>query len=287
MAGCLYLCATPIGNLEDITYRAVRTLKEVDMIAAEDTRTSRKLLDRYEITTSVTSYHEHNKIEKAMTLINKLKDGSNIALITDAGTPGISDPGEELVKMCYENGLEVVAVPGPAAFVAALTSSGRSSRRIAFEAFLPKDKKYRAHIMEEISRESRTIVIYESPHHLKATLKELSEALGEDRELTITRELTKKYEEKLQFTFREAIEYYDTHDIRGEFVLVIAGKSRQEQDDEDRSKWESISISEHIDIYIRKGSDKKQAMKMVAKDRGVSKRDIYKALLDEENIDEK
>jgi len=283
MAGCLYLCATPIGNLEDITYRVVRILGEADLIAAEDTRTSRKLLDRYEITTPVTSYHEHNKLEKASTLISKLQEGQNIALITDAGTPGISDPGEELVKMCFEEGIEVVSVPGPVAFVTAVTSSGRSNRRIAFEAFLPKDKKYRAYIIEELRNETRTIVLYESPHHLKATLKELSNALGEDRELTIARELTKRYEEKLQFTFGEAIDYYDSNEPRGEYVLVIAGKSKEELARENEAKWENLSLSEHMKIYLDKGSDKKQAMKSVAKDRGVSKRDIYNQIILEEN----
>ncbi len=283
MAGCLYLCATPIGNLEDITYRAVRILGEADLIAAEDTRTSRKLLDRYEITTPVTSYHEHNKLEKASTLINKLQEGQDIALITDAGTPGISDPGDELVKMCFEEGIEVVSVPGPVAFVTAVTSSGRSNRRIAFEAFLPKDKKYRAYIIEELRNETRTIVLYESPHHLKATLKELSNALGEDRELTIARELTKRYEEKLQFTFGEAIDYYDSNEPRGEYVLVIAGKSKEELARENEAKWENLSLSEHMKIYLDKGSDKKQAMKSVAKDRGVSKRDIYNQIIQEEN----
>ena len=283
MAGCLYLCATPIGNLEDITYRVVRTLKEADLIAAEDTRTSRKLLDRYHITTPVTSYHEHNKIEKANTLINRLKEGQDIALITDAGTPGISDPGEELVKMCFEEGIEVVSLPGPAAFVTAVTSSGLSCRRMAFEAFLPKDKKYRAHIIEELKAESRTIILYESPHHLKATLKELASALGDDRVLTIARELTKKFEEKLHFTFQEAIDYYKDHEPRGEYVLVIAGKSRKEQEKENEARWESLSLSEHMNIYMQEGSDKKEAMKQVARDRGVSKRDIYKLLLQEEN----
>ncbi len=283
MAGCLYLCATPIGNLEDITYRAVRILGEADLIAAEDTRTSRKLLDRYEITTPVTSYHEHNKLEKASTLISKLQEGQDIALITDAGTPGISDPGEELVKMCFEEGIEVVSVPGPVAFVTAVTSSGRSNRRIAFEAFLPKDKKYRAYIIEELRNETRTIVLYESPHHLKATLKELSNALGEDRELTIARELTKRYEEKLQFTFGEAIDYYDSNEPRGEYVLVIAGKSKEDLARENEAKWENLSLSEHMKIYLDKGSNKKQAMKSVAKDRGVSKRDIYNQIIQEEN----
>lgn len=281
MSGTLYLCATPIGNMEDITYRVVRTLNEVDLIAAEDTRTSRKLLDRYEINTPMTSYHEHNKIEKAKVLIGKLQADNDIALITDAGTPGISDPGEELVEMCYENNIEVTSLPGPAALITAVTMSGQSCRRFAFEAFLPKDKKYRAHILEELQNETRTMIIYESPHHLKDTLKELGNALGTDRALTITRELTKRHEEKVKTTFEEALEYYSENDPRGEYVLVVAGKSRAAQEEEARKEWEALSISEHVQMYMDKGFDKKEAMKACAKDRGVGKRDIYKALLEE------
>lgn len=280
MSGILYLCATPIGNMEDITYRVVRILKEVDLIAAEDTRTSKKLLDRYEINTRVTSYHEHNKIEKAKTLINKLHDGNNIALITDAGTPGISDPGEELVAMCYDENIEVTSLPGAAALITAITMSGQSCRRFAFEAFLPKDKKFRKHILEELERETRTIIIYESPHHLKSTLKELESVLGKDRELTITRELTKRHEEKNKTTFEKALEYYEENEPRGEYVLVIAGKSKAMQEEEKREMWEETTIKEHMDIYLKQGLDKKEAMKAVAKDRGVSKRDIYKELID-------
>lgn len=280
MSGILYLCATPIGNMEDITYRVVRILKEVDLIAAEDTRTSKKLLDRYEINTRVTSYHEHNKIEKAKTLINKLHEGNNIALITDAGTPGISDPGEELVAMCYDENIEVTSLPGAAALITAITMSGQSCRRFAFEAFLPKDKKFRKHILEELERETRTIIIYESPHHLKSTLKELESVLGKDRELTITRELTKRHEEKNKTTFEKALEYYEENEPRGEYVLVIAGKSKAMQEEEKREMWEETTIKEHMDIYLKQGLDKKEAMKAVAKDRGVSKRDIYKELID-------
>lgn len=280
MSGILYLCATPIGNMEDITYRVVRILNEVDLIAAEDTRTSKKLLDRYEINTRVTSYHEHNKIEKAKTLINKLHEGNNIALITDAGTPGISDPGEELVAMCYDENIEVTSLPGAAALITAITMSGQSCRRFAFEAFLPKDKKYRRHVLEELKNETRTIIIYESPHHLKSTLKELESVLGKDRELTITRELTKRHEEKNKTTFEKALEYYEENEPRGEYVLVIAGKSRAMQEEEKREMWEETTIKEHMDIYLKQGLDKKEAMKAVAKDRGVSKRDIYKELID-------
>ena len=195
MAGTLYLCATPIGNLEDMTYRAVRILQEVDLIAAEDTRNSLKLLHHFDITTPMTSYHEFNKIEKAHTLIGMLKEGKNIAVITDAGTPGISDPGEELVAMCYEEGITVTAVPGAAACITAVTSSGQPCRRFSFEAFLPKDKKERARVLGEMQQETRTMIVYEAPHHLRATLQELYEALG-NRSLTICRDLTKRFEEK-------------------------------------------------------------------------------------------
>lgn len=272
--GTLYLCATPIGNLEDITYRVVRILGEADLIAAEDTRNSIKLLNHFNIKTPMTSYHEFNKIEKAVELIEKLKGGMNIALITDAGTPGISDPGEELVKMCYEQGIEVNALPGAVAAVCAVTSSGQACRRFAFEAFLPKDKKDRKRVLEEMSKETRTIVMYEAPHHLKGTLDELYKALG-DRQLTLCRELTKLHEEKLQMTLSEAIEYYKTVDPKGEYVLCIAGKSRQEVEAEERSTWEDISIEDHFQKYIDDGMSSKDAMKAVAKDRGLSKRDIY------------
>lgn len=272
--GTLYLCATPIGNLEDITYRVVRILGEADLIAAEDTRNSIKLLNHFNIKTPMTSYHEFNKIEKAVELIEKLKGGMNIALITDAGTPGISDPGEELVKMCYEQGIEVNALPGAVAAVCAVTSSGQACRRFAFEAFLPKDKRDRKRVLEEMSKETRTIVMYEAPHHLKGTLDELYKALG-DRQLTLCRELTKLHEEKLQMTLSEAIEYYKTVDPKGEYVLCIAGKSRQEVEAEERSTWEDISIEDHYQKYINAGMSSKDAMKAVAKDRGLSKRDVY------------
>lgn len=278
MAGTLYLCATPIGNLEDMTYRAVRILQEVDVIAAEDTRTSLKLLQHFGITTPMTSYHEFNKIDKAKTLLGMLQEGKNIAVITDAGTPGISDPGEELVAMCYEQSIEVNALPGAAACIAAVTSSGQACRRFSFEAFLPKDRKERARILEEMARETRTIVLYESPHHLKATLQELYNAIG-DRSLTLCRELTKRFEEKKKTTLGEAIAYYETNEPRGEYVLVIAGKSKEQIIEEQRNQWEDISIEEHVKRYLSQNLSKKDAMKAVAKDRGVSKRDIYQALL--------
>ncbi len=279
MSGTLYLVATPIGNLEDMTFRAVRILKEVDLIAAEDTRNSIKLLNHFEIDTPMTSYHEFNKVDKALTLIAKLKEGQNIAVVTDAGTPGISDPGEELVAMCYEEGIEVTSVPGPAACITAVTMSGQACRRFAFEAFLPKDKKERRRVLEETKNETRTIIIYEAPHHLIGTLKELAEVLGEDRGITLCRELTKKHEEKEKTTLGGALKSYETKEPRGEYVLVIAGKSKAEVIEEARAAFEEMTIQEHMDMYLSKGMDKKEAMKAVAKDRGVSKRDIYNALL--------
>ncbi len=279
MSGTLYLVATPIGNLEDMSFRAVRTLKEVDLIACEDTRTSRTLLSHFEIKTPVTSYHEFNKFEKADELLDALSSGKNIALITDAGTPGISDPGEELVAMAFERGLEVIPIPGACAFVNAAISSAQSVRRIAFEAFLPKDKKERQRIMSELKDETRTIVIYEAPHHLKKTLTELSEVLGGSRSLTLVRELTKKFEEKRKTTFDEALSFFEENDPRGEYVLVIEGKSKEEQRAEQTEQFSDLSIEEHVLHYINEeGMDKKSAMKAAAKDRGVSKRDIYAAL---------
>lgn len=279
MSGTVYLVATPIGNLEDMTFRAVRILKEVDLIAAEDTRNSIKLLNHFEIDTPMTSYHEFNKVDKALTLIEKLKEGQNIAVITDAGTPGISDPGEELVKMCYEEGIEVTSVPGPAACITAVTMSGQACRRFAFEAFLPKDKKERRRVLEETKNETRTVIIYEAPHHLIGTLKELRDVLGEDRGITLCRELTKKHEEKEKTTIGGALKSYETKEPRGEYVLVIAGKSKAEVIEEARAAFEDMSIEEHMNMYLAQGMDKKEAMKAVAKDRGVSKRDIYNALL--------
>lgn len=280
MSGTLYLCATPIGNLEDITYRVLRTLKEVDLIAAEDTRNSIKLLNHFDIHTPMTSYHEFNKIEKAYQLVAKLKEGQNIALITDAGTPGISDPGEDIVRICYEEGVPVTSLPGAAACITALTMSGRPTRRFAFEAFLPREKKERAAVLEELKGETRTMIIYEAPHHLVKTITELYEALG-DRQLTVCRELTKKHEEKLQTTFSSFLAYCETNEPRGEYVLIICGKSRDEITKEKQSSWEAMTIEEHMAHYESQGIDHKEAMKLVAKDRGVSKRDIYQALLEE------
>ena len=279
MAGKLYLCATPIGNLEDITYRVLRTLKEVDLIAAEDTRNSIKLLNHFDIKTPMTSYHEYNKIEKAYQLVDKLREGMNIALITDAGTPGISDPGEDLVRICYEEGIEVTSLPGPAACITALTMSGLPTRRFAFEAFLPRDKKERADVLAQLKNETRTIILYEAPHHLVKTLGELYVNLG-DRKIAVCRELTKRYEEKTLTTISECLKFYNDNEPRGEYVLVIDGKTFEELRKEEQKSWESMSIEEHMAVYEDQGIDRKGAMKMVAKDRGISKRDVYQALLD-------
>lgn len=277
--GTLYLCATPIGNLEDITYRVLRTLKEVDLIAAEDTRNSIRLLNHFEIKTPMTSYHEYNKIDKAYQLVAKMREGKNIALITDAGTPGISDPGEDIVRICYEEGIPVTSLPGAAACITALTMSGLPTRRFVFEAFLPKDKKEHQAVFEELKTETRTIIIYEAPHHLVRTLQELSDTLGGDRRLTICRELTKRHEEKLQMTLTDSLSYYEVNEPRGEYVLIIAGRSREEMKKEEQAGWEALSLEEHMAHYESRGIDRKEAMKRVAKDRGVSKRDIYQALL--------
>lgn len=275
MSGKLFLCATPIGNLEDITLRVLKTLKEVDLIAAEDTRHSIKLLNHFEIQTPMTSYHEYNKVDKARYLVTLMQEGKNIAVITDAGTPGISDPGEELVRQCFEAGIEVSSLPGPAACITALTMSGLKTRRFAFEAFLPSDKKDRQQVLEELKAESRTMIIYEAPHHLVSTLKELEEVLG-DRKIAECRELTKKFEEAHQSTISSLIDEYETKEPRGEYVLVIEGKSFEEKNAEKQKSWETLSIKEHMQYYLDRGIDNKEAMKKVAKDRGVSKRDIYK-----------
>ncbi len=277
MTGTLYLCATPIGNLEDMTFRVIRTLKEVDLIAAEDTRNSIKLLNHFGIQTPMTSYHEYNKYEKGRKLVEKLLEGQDIALITDAGTPGISDPGEELVKMCYESGISVTSLPGAAACITALTISGLSTRRFAFEAFLPSDKKEREQILKEMETETRTMIVYEAPHRLVKTLKLFLERLG-NRKITVCRELTKRHETALAVTLEEAVAHYEANPPKGECVLVIEGKSREEAREEERKQWEEMTIEDHMEVYTKQGMDKKSAMKAVAKDRGVSKRDIYQYL---------
>ena len=279
--GTLYLCATPIGNLEDMTFRAVRILKEVDVIAAEDTRNSVKLLNHFDIHTPMTSYHEFNKIDKGQYLVKRLLEGENIALITDAGMPGISDPGEELVRMCRDAGVPVAAVPGACACVTALVISGRPTRRFCFEAFLPTDKKERRAVLEELKTETRTSIIYEAPHRLVKTLQELLNELG-DRNITVCKELTKKHETGFETTLKEAAPYYEQNEPRGEYVLVLEGCSRQQMEQEAQDAWKEMSLGDHMKLYEEQGMNRKDAMKQVAKDRGVGKREIYQALLEEE-----
>ena len=277
MTGTLYLCATPIGNLGDITGRVITTLKEVDLIAAEDTRNSIRLLTHFEIKTPMTSYHEYNKVEKARELVGKLLSGKNIALITDAGTPAISDPGEVLVSMCQEAGISVTSLPGCCACITALTLSGLSTRRFCFEGFLPGDKKEKQLVLQELKGETRTIILYEAPHHLKRTLKELYDAVGQ-RRITLCRELTKKFETVFPTTLEEALDYYEENEPKGEYVLVLEGKSRKEILKEEQAQWDAMSIEEHMAFYEEQGMDRKTAMKKVAADRGVGKREIYQAV---------
>ena len=281
MSGTLYLCATPIGNLQDMTERVLLTLKEVDLIAAEDTRNSIRLLNHFEIRTPMTSYHEYNKVEKAHYLVDQLLTGKNIALITDAGTPAISDPGEVLVAECQKAGVPVTSLPGCCACITALTLSGLPTRRFCFEGFLPTDKKEKAFVLEELARETRTMILYEAPHHLKRTLSELLEMLWE-RRITLCRELTKKFETIMPTTLEGAADYYEENEPKGEYVLVIEGKSRKEIEEEQQKSWESMSIEEHMAFYEKQGIDRKSAMKKVAADRGVGKREIYQALLKDE-----
>lgn len=278
MSGMLYLCATPIGNLGDMTPRVVDTLRDADIIAAEDTRNSMKLLNHFAIRTSMTSYHEYNKVDKAEYLVEQMRQGKNVALITDAGTPGISDPGEVLVQKCYEAGIPVTSLPGACACITALTLSGLGTRRFCFEAFLPSDRKEKAEILEELKEESRTIILYEAPHRLVRTLQELSDALG-NRRLTLCRELTKRFETVLPTTIADALALYEREEPRGEYVLVIEGRSMDQKKAEKQAAWQSMSIEEHMAYYEQEGMDEKSAMKQVARDRGVSKRDIYQYLL--------
>lgn len=282
MAGILYLCATPIGNLEDITFRVLETLRTVDVIAAEDTRNSIKLLNHFEIKTPMTSYHEFNKYDKGRQLMEQLLEGKNVAVITDAGMPGISDPGEELVKMAYAAGVQVTVLPGACACVTALTLSGLPTRRFCFEAFLPMEKKERREVLAELKNETRTIVLYEAPHRLGKTLAELLLELG-DRRVTICRELTKKHESAFLTTLSEAAAYYEENEARGECVLVLEGVDRESRKKEEQEAFAELSLQEHMERYASLGMSKKDAMKAVAADRGVSKREIYAKLLEEES----
>ena len=285
MTGTLYVCATPIGNLEDMTPRAIRILKEADLIAAEDTRNSKKLLNHFEIHTPLTSYHEYNRVEKAHALTERLLAGENIALITDAGTPGISDPGQVIVRFCLEKGIPVRGVPGASALAAAISVSGQESKRFVFEAFLPKEKKEYRERIEALKTEERTIVLYEAPHRLRETVKELLAVWG-DRELTLCRELTKIHEEIVLTTLSDVVSYYEDREPRGEYVLVVCGRSREEGEEEKRSKYRDVSLTEHLAMYEEQGMDRKEAMKAVATDRGIPKREVYKGLLEEKEENE-
>ena len=276
--GILYLCATPIGNLADITQRVLDTLNEVDIIAAEDTRNSIKLLNHFGIKTPMTSYHEYNRFDKAASLIDKLREGKDIALITDAGTPGISDPGEVFVRMCRDAGIRVTSLPGACALITALTLSGLKTRRFCFEGFLPADKKERREILGELRDETRTIIIYEAPHHLRKTLEELKDILG-NRETALCRELTKQFEEVLFMPLYEAVSYYQINEPRGEYVLVIEGRDRRDIKEEEKREWIDMPIEEHIKLYEEEGLDRKECMKKVARGRGMTKREVYNLLI--------
>lgn len=279
MSGMLYVCATPIGNLEDVTLRVLRILKEVDVIAAEDTRQTIKLLNRYEIKTPLVSYHEHNKIEKTPVLVNRILSGETVAIVTDAGTPAISDPGEDLVRACLEAGVEVTSLPGASAVITALTLSGMRARSFTFEGFLPLDKKERALVLKRFEETACTTVFYEAPHRLKKTLQCLADTAGESRRIAVCRELTKKHENVTLFTLGEALRYFEKEEPRGEFVLVIEGKDPEKARQEEQRRWQDVPLQEHMQEYLDQGMGKKDAMKAVAKDRGISKREVYAELL--------
>ena len=277
MPGKLYLCATPIGNLKDMPPRAVEILKSADLIAAEDTRNSIKLLNHFEIRTPMTAYHEYNRFDKAEELVKKILDGMTVACITDAGTPGISDPGEVLAAKCIEAGIEVSTVPGPSACIAALVISGLPTRRFRFEAFLPTEKKERQEILENMKDDAATLIFYEAPHRLVKTLAELLAFLG-DRRVSICKELTKVHESVLRTTLSGAAAHFEKEEPRGEYVLVVEGRTIAELTEEAQQAWQALSVGEHLERYLSAGMDRMDAMKQVAKDRGLSKRDIYREL---------
>lgn len=281
MSGILYICPTPIGNLEDITLRALKILKEVDLVACEDTRNTIKLLNHYNIKNKLTSYHENNKNKKTITLIEKLKDGLNLALVSDAGMPGISDPGYDLIKEAIEENIEVCVLPGASALVCSAVYSGLPTRRIAFEGFLPKNNNKKREILEELKNETRTIILYESPHHILKTLTLLKEYIGENRKIAIVKELTKKYEQRFNTTLQEAIDFYENNEPRGEYIIVIKGLDINEKKEKEYNKWDNIDIFDHMKLYESEG--KKEAMKKVALDRGITKREVYSILNKEEN----
>ena len=281
MAGTLYLCATPIGNLEDITARVIRTLREADLIAAEDTRHTRALLTHFDIHTPMTSYHEHNQAARTDVLIDKLLAGINIALVTDAGTPAISDPGQVLCKRCIDEGIRVESLPGACALITALTMSGMDARRFVFEGFLPADRKERDKVLSALKAETRTTILYEAPHRLAKTLKVLSEVLGE-RDIVLCRELTKIHEEAVPMKLSEAVKYYEETEPRGEYVLVLSGADAGTAGSlaDHALSWDGLDIKQHVAMYDQQGLDRKQAMKAAALDRNISRRDVYNALLE-------
>jgi len=275
ITGTLYLCATPIGNLEDITLRCVRVLREADIIAAEDTRQAIKLLNHFQIRKPLISYHEHNKHEKGKEIVELLRSGKNIALVSDAGMPAISDPGEELVRLCIDSGIEIIPLPGPSASLTALIVSGLSTRRFCFEGFLPSNKKERKERLKKLSAETRTIIVYEAPHRLLDTLGEIMEYLG-DRRISVSREITKKFEETVRGEISSVIGIFKERAVKGEFVLIIEGISEKELVDIELKKWDNVSVEEHIAMYLQQGADKKEAIKMVAEDRKLPKKEVYK-----------
>lgn len=272
--GILYLVATPIGNLDDISFRALNTLREVDMIACEDTRHSMKLFNHFNISKPLTSYHEHNKQEKGEYIIQKILSGENVALVTDAGTPAISDPGEDLVKKCIENNIRVVSVPGPSALINALVVSGQNTQRFAFEGFLSMNRKNRYEHLNSIAEDERTLIFHEAPHKLTRTLADMLEIFG-DRSISIVKEITKIHESCMKTTLSEAVAYFETTPPKGEYVLVVAGKDRAQALNEQRAEVSAMSIKEHVDMLINGGMDKKDAIKEAAKQRGVPKREVY------------
>mgnify|MGYP001208952837 CR=1 FL=1 len=279
-SGTLYIVATPIGNLEDITLRALRILQEVDIIAAEDTRQTIKLLNHFEIKNNLVSYYEHNKIEKGKYLIEQLLSGKDIALVSDAGSPGISDPGEDIIKLALEHDVRLTMVPGATAAVMGLVLSGLPTGRFAFEGFLPVNKKLRNERLKSIKNDTRTLILYEAPHKLVRTLKDLRDAFG-NRQIVLARELTKRFEEVCRITVDEAIEKYNVESPRGEFVLILEGADDKQMKEESINSWTNISLREHVSKYICDGLSKKEAMKKTAEDRGLSKRDVYNGLLEE------
>lgn len=273
MAGKLYLCATPIGNLGDVSARCLEVFKSVSLIAAEDTRRTLQLLNHFEISKPLTSYHEHNKHEKGGYIISLLKDGKDVALVSDAGTPAISDPGEDLVKLCIENDIEVTSIPGAVAGINALILSGLNTRRFAFEGFLSVNKRHRREHLESVKNDPHTLIFYEAPHKLKNTISDMQKIFGGDRKIALARELTKIHEEIIRFTLDEAAAYYEINNPRGEYVIVVDGAKETEK--EDKNEWENVTVREHVDTYIAEGMTQKDAIKKAAEVRGVPKREVY------------